>query len=329
MHDEASRLPQSDATNPAPKNDQSHEFDPDGADALLVPPADRRRMWAPWRMRYVGGERRSSCVFCEHATGPDDAAALVLYRDEHAYVVMNLFPYAGGHVMIVPLEHADSPEHLDDPTLVALQRMLPPVMRALRRALRCDGFNVGYNIGAAAGAGIAAHLHQHVVPRWVGDANFMPVLSGTQVLPELIPATYGKLRAELEREVQGDPDQPAEIVVVLLDPTARSVAVTTRADGTVALPTAAPEPHLPVWQAAASVARGVLSDAIFLGWAGQSRAGTPFDRAGLALVGVAGSSTEPSVSDAQPELRWVSWDDALATLDTTDRASLEAALRLL
>lgn len=116
---------------------------------------------------------------------------------------MNLFPYNTGHVMIIPNHHASTPEDVSPQTLSEMASLLPRVTNAARRGLGCDGFNVGLNIGSVAGAGIAAHMHQHVVPRWLGDANFMPILAHTMTMPELLPVTYAKLRCELVRSLTG------------------------------------------------------------------------------------------------------------------------------
>lgn len=173
-------------------------------------------------MQYVGnGPAEAGCVFCNRLAASDDVDSLILHRAKHAFLIMNLFPYNTGHLMIVPNQHAASPEELDDETQVEMTRLLPPVLRALKRALNPGGFNLGMNLGWVAGAGIAAHMHQHVVPRWSGDANFMPILSNTKVLPELIPASYAKIRAELDREFHG----AAEVVAVALDPNAGKVLV--------------------------------------------------------------------------------------------------------
>ena len=139
--------------------------------------------------------------------GADDVASLIVHREPDAFVMMNLFPYNTAHLMIVPTEHVSSPESAPEEALARLGTLLQPVTRALRRVLNCDGFNVGFNVGAVAGAGVAEHLHQHVVPRWTGDANFMPILAETKVLPELIPVSYAKVRADLRRELL-PPDAP-------------------------------------------------------------------------------------------------------------------------
>ncbi len=167
-----------------------------------IPTGGQDRLWAPWRMAYVGKQESSSaCIFCARLEVADDVASLILHRGEHTFVIMNLFPYNTGHVMIVPQAHVADLSQTDDPTLTEMAVTLPRLTRAFRRALNCEGFNVGLNIGAVAGAGIADHLHQHVVPRWNGDANFMPIIAATTVMPELIPVTYAKLRVELHREM--------------------------------------------------------------------------------------------------------------------------------
>ncbi|HWV35839.1 MAG TPA: HIT domain-containing protein, partial [Thermomicrobiales bacterium] len=174
------------------------------------------RLWTPWRMRYIGGQaKEEGCIFCNRLHGSDDVESLILYRGAHCFVIMNLFPYNTGHVMIVPNLHADDPSQLDAGTLHEMADLLPIVTRALKRNLNCQGFNVGLNIGSVAGAGIAEHLHEHVVPRWLGDANFMPILASTMVIPEVIPSTYAKARAELQRELLGNAE--ARLVVLLDD----------------------------------------------------------------------------------------------------------------
>lgn len=157
------------------------------------------RLWTPWRMGYIGGERGSECVFCDACAATDDRATLILHRGQHTFVIMNLYPYNTGHVMIVPYTHVADLATLPPPALAEMTALLPWVTALLGRVLRPGGFNVGLNLGEAAGAGIAAHLHMHIVPRWNGDANFMPVLANTKALPELLPVTYAKLRGEICR----------------------------------------------------------------------------------------------------------------------------------
>lgn len=158
------------------------------------------KLWTPWRMGYVGGAREAGCIFCDKPAADDDRANLILYRGQHAFVIMNLYPYNTGHVMIVPYAHVSTLSTLPATALAEMTTLLPWITAHLERILRPAGFNVGLNIGDVAGAGIAAHLHMHVVPRWVGDANFMPILANTTVMPELIPVTQAKLLAEIARQ---------------------------------------------------------------------------------------------------------------------------------
>jgi ATP adenylyltransferase len=227
------------------------------------------RLWTPWRMRYVGGQREAGCVFCNRLAETNDADSLILWRGERAFAIMNLFPYNTGHIMLVPNEHVSGPEEANPAALAEIATTLPAVLRALRRTLNCDGFNLGLNVGAIAGAGIAEHQHEHVVPRWTGDANFMPILAGTMVMPELIPVTYAKLRAEFARELGGCAAMPLGLVepshgMVHAGPEAR-------------LPMLYPDQEQPVWKSALAAARaiapGIAGD---LAWAGSpSATGAP------------------------------------------------------
>lgn len=227
--------------------------------------ANHDRLWTPWRMRYItGGARENGCIFCNRRDAEDDVAALILYRGQHSFVIMNLFPYNTGHVMIVPNLHTDTLEGLPRESIVEMAELAPRVTAALRRVLACDGFNLGLNIGAIAGAGVADHLHQHVVPRWRGDANFMPILASTMVMPELIPATYAKTRAELERELLGVQHVTA---VILSD----DDGVILLRDG--ALPTTSAAEHEPLWRSALDLAMDVAATVEFVGWAGPRSSG--------------------------------------------------------
>jgi ATP adenylyltransferase len=158
-----------------------------------------RQLWAPWRMAYVGGERtHSGCVLCAIAAG-DDTDNRVVERAQLTYTVLNLFPYSSGHLMVVPHRHVADVTDLDDAEGAALFAATQRALRVLRDALKPDGFNIGVNLGLAAGAGIAEHVHQHVVPRWSGDTNFMPVLADVKVLPEHMEQTAATLRAAYGR----------------------------------------------------------------------------------------------------------------------------------
>ena len=228
------------------------------------PTTPTERLWTPWRMRYISGQaREAGCIFCNRLTGDDDVGALILHRGRHAFVIMNLFPYNTGHVMIVPNRHAAEPEQLDVETLHEMAELLPMLTRSLRRTFDCAGFNVGLNIGAVAGAGVAEHLHEHVVPRWEGDANFMPILASTMAIPELIPSTYAKIRAEIARELGASTH--ATGVMLLGDDDAVLLC-----GG--AIPQAQPGEDEPVWQALARVLPAEVTDIEIAGWAGGRRA---------------------------------------------------------
>ncbi|MDP2341675.1 MAG: HIT domain-containing protein [Deltaproteobacteria bacterium] len=175
------------------------------------------RMYAPWRLAYVHGAREeiieapSGCIFCDYvlprgqpvSTSSDpsrrlfDQRRLVVTVREHALVVLNKFPYGNGHVMVVPRSHTEHLDALDDVAFSAVQALLKETLVAVREVYRPDGMNVGMNIGAAAGAGIAAHCHWHVLPRWKGDVNFLPVFADVKVLNEALTDTWTRLAAKL------------------------------------------------------------------------------------------------------------------------------------
>ncbi len=165
----------------------------------------KRYLAAPWRMQYLrDGQRSPDCIFCSKLDAGDDAANLVLWRGKSVFSMMNRYPYATGHIMIAPYAHLPSPENIDPAEMAELGASIGPCMRALRRALDCQGFNTGINTGSVAGAGVADHMHLHIVPRWGGDANFMPVIANTMVMPEALSITYGRIRSELLTELEED-----------------------------------------------------------------------------------------------------------------------------
>ena len=148
-----------------------------------------QRLWTPHRMAYIAGEGKGpDCPFCE-IPGMADTEGLVVARGEACFVVLNLYPYNSGHLMVVPYRHVSSYDDLSSEETTELATLTQRSLRAIRHASGAQGFNVGMNLGGVAGAGIAAHLHQHVVPRWGGDTNFMPVVGHTKVLPQLLPDT--------------------------------------------------------------------------------------------------------------------------------------------
>jgi len=220
-------------------------------------------------MRYVAGvDREEGCIFCNRLGEEDDVQSLILHRGEQAFVIMNLYPYNTGHLMIVPNAHVASPEDADPDVMREMAELRGPVLRALRRALFPDGFNLGLNVGAPAGAGVADHLHEHVVPRWQGDANFMPILASTMVMPELIPVTYAKLRAELAAEVASG-NRVTDLVIV--DNRMHALV-----DGNGGLPQVEPRRDEPIWRAAIRDARERgATEAELLGWAGERHVDSP------------------------------------------------------
>lgn len=156
-----------------------------------------RVLWAPWRLSYVSGsDAKSGCIFCDKPLAGDAGerrAQLVLRVTDHASVLMNLYPYASAHLMVAPRRHTGDFTSLDAEVAGQLQSELQRCVRVLTRAFSPAGFNIGMNLGRAGGAGIDDHLHWHVVPRWVGDTNFMPMLADTRVMPEHLEATYDRL----------------------------------------------------------------------------------------------------------------------------------------
>ena len=155
-----------------------------------------KRMSTPWRRAYIEGyEKEDGCVFC-NALGKktDNHKNLVVHRGQHAFVIVNLFPYTNGHLMVAPLDHKPSLELLDPDTRAEMMELVSQAIVILRKIYRPHAFNVGANIGKAAGAGVPDHVHLHVVPRWTGDSNFMSILGETRVLPETIEDTYKRIR---------------------------------------------------------------------------------------------------------------------------------------
>jgi len=159
-----------------------------------IAPDGFQRLWMPHRLAYIKGENKpadasaAQCPFCE-IPAMSDADGLIVARGEHIYAVLNLYPYNSGHLMVVPYRHVADYTELTGPETAELADFTKRAMTALRDASQAQGFNIGMNMGGVAGAGIAAHLHQHVVPRWGGDANFMPVVGRTKVLPQLLADT--------------------------------------------------------------------------------------------------------------------------------------------
>jgi ATP adenylyltransferase len=155
-----------------------------------------RPLWAPWRIEYILSEKPSGCIFCDFPAAPeaDDRKNLVVHRSAHAFTCLNRYPYNSGHVMVIPRAHVQDLGALSPEAYADLGEELRRAIAALGAALSPQGMNVGMNLGRPAGAGIDEHLHWHVVPRWVGDNNFMPVMADQRVVVEALDATWGRLR---------------------------------------------------------------------------------------------------------------------------------------
>jgi ATP adenylyltransferase len=159
-------------------------------------------LWTPWRYAYVStAEKAIGCVFCEAAKADDDSKVLVVHRAQHCFIILNAYPYTPGHVMIVPYAHLDELRKLPVEAAHEMMELAQRMETVLRGLYHPDGINLGMNIGKAAGAGIAGHIHMHVLPRWVADANFLSVVSETRVLPETLDETWKRMTAELSSQV--------------------------------------------------------------------------------------------------------------------------------
>lgn len=151
------------------------------------------RIWAPWRIGYITADKPAGCVFCVGDGDAGDRDRLILYRSTFSFIIMNLYPYTNGHLMVIPYRHTSALDDLDDAELLDFMQTLRLARRCLELAFSPQGFNIGMNLGHAAGAGVEEHLHFHVVPRWHGDTNFMTVTADLRVIPEAMQATYDNL----------------------------------------------------------------------------------------------------------------------------------------
>jgi len=155
-------------------------------------------LWAPWRMEFILAEKPGSCIFCDFPAESGEEADrrnLIVHRSPHAFTILNRYPYNSGHVLVVPRAHLADLEALPPEPLRDLSEELARVVTVVKRVYRPEGMNVGMNLGQVAGAGIADHLHWHVVPRWKGDTNFMPVIADLRVVPEALGEAWARLRA--------------------------------------------------------------------------------------------------------------------------------------
>lgn len=156
------------------------------------------RLWSPWRYRYVSSASPSNdCIFCAKIAANDDDANYIVLRAERNFVLLNLYPYTNGHLMIAPYEHVASLEAAHPETMAEMMRLAIRCEKALAKVYNPQGINLGMNLGEAAGAGVAGHIHMHMLPRWAGDASFMSTVAETRVLPEDLPTTYQRVKAAL------------------------------------------------------------------------------------------------------------------------------------
>ena len=159
------------------------------------------RLWSPWRMKYIRNkeDKEGECVFCLKSKQKNDRDNLVLYRGPTSFILMNLYPYNNGHIMVCPYNHIETTKSLSNESMKEIMMLADKSMDIFRETMDAQGFNFGANIGISGGAGIADHIHFHVVPRWVGDTNFMPVLGHTKVMVDELTNTYDKLKIEFNK----------------------------------------------------------------------------------------------------------------------------------
>ena len=154
------------------------------------------RLWAPWRMRYIETVPAGGCFLCEAPKKGDDEASYILFRGQENFVILNSYPYNAGHLMVAPYREVASLEGLTDAELKEHFELVRRSVKVLKQVFKAEGFNIGINIGRIAGAGVGGHIHTHIVPRWSGDSNFMPVLGDTKVINEALSETYRKLKGK-------------------------------------------------------------------------------------------------------------------------------------
>jgi ATP adenylyltransferase len=157
------------------------------------------QIWAPWRMEYIRREKTDECIFCTLPQQDKDRENYILHKGPTCFVIMNIFPYNTGHIMVVPYRHLNCLTLLDNEEIAEKTQLTQKCLTILREQFSPEGFNVGMNIGKAGGAGFDEHIHTHIVPRWNGDTNFMPVLADTKVHPEHLQKTYEKLLSEFQK----------------------------------------------------------------------------------------------------------------------------------
>lgn len=159
------------------------------------------KLWAPWRMEYILNDidKHEGCIFCDFQKSGEDKKYHIVYRSQTCYVILNKFPYNNGHLLVIPYRHSADILELEEMELIDLQQTIQKAVQVLRNIMHPHGMNIGLNLGRVAGAGIDEHIHYHIVPRWDGDTNFMPVLTGTKVISESLEASWQKLSDEFNR----------------------------------------------------------------------------------------------------------------------------------
>jgi ATP adenylyltransferase len=161
-----------------------------------------KKIWAPWRVEYIRSEKTKECIFCQKPAENKDSQNHILFRGKTSFVILNNYPYNPGHLMVAPFRHLASLDDLTDEELFEHFDLVRKSARAIKEAYKPEGFNIGMNLGRVAGAGVEGHVHTHIVPRWNGDTNFMPVLSDTRVLPEALASTYAQLKEKISRNAR-------------------------------------------------------------------------------------------------------------------------------
>ena len=152
-----------------------------------------KQIWAPWRMEYINKDKSGECIFCSLPKAGNDKKSFILFKGSYCFIIMNIYPYNTGHLMVVPFRHCACITDLDTDESMELNELTKRSIQILRKVNTPDGFNVGFNLGKSAGAGYDEHIHNHIVPRWTGDTNFMPVLADIKIHPENLQQSYQKL----------------------------------------------------------------------------------------------------------------------------------------
>ena len=156
-----------------------------------------KTLWAPWRIEYITGEKEKGCIFCDKPNEGNDEENLILFKGENSFIIMNRYPYSNGHLMAVPYKHTNNMSELNNDERLELMNLTTKCIEILD-IMKPDGFNIGMNLGTAGGAGIDDHLHFHIVPRWNGDTNFMPLIGDVKIMPEYLQDTYKTLSEQIK-----------------------------------------------------------------------------------------------------------------------------------